>query len=220
MKLKEIKPGMVIHCKNDDEKKALLEEAERLGYVWYCTKDKPTEKSVHDIGDTIHFYDAGTTSFSAGYKHITHSYDTGDFVIEFSDLILPELTAEEAIKAYAEMCHTMKCEYCKLNRENNGLEKICRKFCMENTEEALKIITDWKSDREEKEPEIETVDICRIIEVLPDGRKRCVHEEDLNSDGEMLFTEQIENILKHYCMEHDGEFIAVHEVVSRVKAVK
>ena len=34
MRLKEIKPGMVIHCKSDEEKKALLEEAERLGYVW------------------------------------------------------------------------------------------------------------------------------------------------------------------------------------------
>ena len=30
MRLKEIKPGMVIHCNSDDEKKALLEEAERL----------------------------------------------------------------------------------------------------------------------------------------------------------------------------------------------
>ena len=34
MRLKEIKPGMAIHCKNDEEKKALLEEAERLSYKW------------------------------------------------------------------------------------------------------------------------------------------------------------------------------------------
>ena len=31
---------------------------------------------------------------------------------------------------------------------------------------------------------------------------------------------RIEAELKRYCMEHDGEFIAVHEVVSRVKAVE
>ena len=31
MRLKKIKPGVVIHCKNYEEKKALLEEAERLG---------------------------------------------------------------------------------------------------------------------------------------------------------------------------------------------
>ena len=34
MRLKEIKPGMVIRCRNEEEKKALLEEAERLGYHW------------------------------------------------------------------------------------------------------------------------------------------------------------------------------------------
>lgn len=33
MKLKEIKPGMIIHCKNEDEKKAILEEAERIGML-------------------------------------------------------------------------------------------------------------------------------------------------------------------------------------------
>ena len=30
----------------------------------------------------------------------------------------------------------------------------------------------------------------------------------------------VEEILRSYCMEHDGNFIAVHEVVSRVKAVE
>lgn len=36
MKLKEIKPGMVIHCKTNEEKKALLEEADKDGkdYGW------------------------------------------------------------------------------------------------------------------------------------------------------------------------------------------
>ena len=74
-----------------------------------------------------------------------------------------------------------------------------------------------------KEPEIETVDICRIIEVQPNGRKRCVHEEDI-SDGELMYSgdavEKCRYILKNYCKEHDGEFIAVHEVVSRVKVVE
>lgn len=68
-----------------------------------------------------------------------------------------ELTAEEAVKAYAEMCHTMQCEYCKLNRHNNGFGKNCRTFCIENTDEAIKIIAEWKSDHENKEPEIEWV---------------------------------------------------------------
>ena len=217
MRLKEIKPEMAVHCKSDDEKKALLEEAERLGYVWYSTKNKPTERSVSGIGNTIHFYDAGTSSFSSNYKHITHSCQTGDFVTEFSDLIIPELTAEEVLQICTEICDESACLVCPFGEENcfndkdtdkSGIVAICEK---------------WKSDHEKKEPKIETVDICRIIEILPDGRKRCVREEDINVP-ELPFgvfeQQRCEEILKRYCMEHDGEFIAVHEVVSRVKAVE
>ena len=63
--------------------------------------------------------------------------------------------------------------------------------------------------------------MCRIIKILPD-RKMVVHEEDIKS--ELPFggdeRQKVEEILKRYCMEHDGEYIAVHEVVSRVKAVE
>ena len=219
MKLKEIKPGMVIHCKNDEEKKALLEEAERLGYVWYYLKMKPTEKPIDQIGNTIHFYDANKhNGFTADYKHITQSEHTGKDVIEFSDLILPELTAEEAWSVAGEI----------INMPEDIVKEIFYDFdyCKDDfwnqytPEEANRRIESWKANHEKKEQEIETVDICRIIEIKPDGKKRCVHEEDI-SDGELMYSgDAVENcryILKNYCMEHDGEFIAVHEVVSRVK---
>ena len=213
MRLKEIKPGMVIHCKNDEEKKALLEEAERLGHLWYGTKMKPTENM--DVGNTIHFY-----LDKAKYKYITHSGKIGGNVTEFSDLILPVLTAEEAIKINTELC-AGTCEECPLYNVDGYSD--CDDLCIKNPEKAVEILAQWKSDHEKKEPEIETVDICRIIEIQPDGRKRCVHEEDI-SDGELMYSgdavEKCRYILKNYCMEHDGEFIAVHEVVSRVKAVE
>ena len=219
MRLKEIKPGMVIHCKNSEEKNLLLEEAERLGYVWYGTKGKPTERSVYAIGDTIHFYDAGTTAFSADYKHITHSSCIGDPAIEFSDLIVPEMSAEEAFSIYKDICkHYFSCEECPLS---NPAYTNCGMFIRDNSEKAIDIMGKWKSDHEKKEPEIETVDVCRIIKILPD-RKMVVHEEDIKS--ELPFggdeRQKVEEILKHYCMEHDGEYIAVNEVVSRVKAVE
>lgn len=219
MRLKEIKPGMAVHCKSDDEKKALLEEAERLGYVWYSTKNKPTERSVSGIGNTIHFYDKGTSSFSADYKHITHSCQTGDSVIEFSDLIIPEMSAEEVLQI------VKKLEF-EFVREYLGLPYGKSLDGMLFDAEPRKIIDmceKWKADHEKKEPEIETVDICRIIEIQPDGRKRCVHEEDMDIDRDLPFEDEnaeIRRILKAYCMEHDGECIAVHEVVSRVKAVE
>ena len=218
MRLKEIKPGMVIHCKNDEEKKALLEEAERLGYKWNnnCV---PTDCSMFKkTGMTIHFY---RKTALIDFKHILWSSET-DGVIEFSDLILPELTAEEVVPILTEICNRYNgnedCEGCPLN----GLEHICNgnecPFTFKYYKQVIEICAQWKSTNKKKEPEIETVDICRIIEIQPDGRKRCVHEEDLASgstDAEIKI--MVEAELKRYCMEHDGEFIAVHEVVSRVK---
>ena len=226
MKLKEIKPGMVIHCKNDEEKKALMEEAERLGYVWYYLKMKPTAKPIDQIGNTIHFYDENNhNGFTADYKHITHSAYKGGDVIEFSDLILPEMTADELLNILNEIvhCEGRSCDDCPLQEKGGNL---CTKYVdavkISNPDKLISICQQWKANHEKKEPEIETVDICRIIEIQPDGKKRCVHEEDI-SDGELMYSgDAVENcryILKNYCKEHDGEFIAVHEVVSRVKKV-
>ena len=208
MKLKEIKPGMAIHCKNDEEKKALLEEAERLRYVW-IDKSRPTDFQVFEsTGMTINFYKSG---------YITWSDDT-EGVTEFSDLILHEMTAEEAIKIFGEICKG-SCQACPLYAVEPY--EACENLCYENPEKIVEILAQWKSDHEKKEPEIETVDICRIIEIQPNGKKRCVHEEDMNNPdrtiGEKSYSLDVEKILRRYCMEHDGEFIAVHEVVSRVK---
>ena len=214
MKLKEIKPGMAIHCKNDEEKKALLEEAERLGYVWIVNGKNPTDETTIS-GSTIHIL----------LKHITWS-DTTEGAIEFSDLILPEMTAEELLNILNEIIHcgVRRCDECPL--AENG-ETLCTDDVggvkISNPDKLISICQQWKYEHEKKEPEIETVDICRIIEIQPDGKKRCVHEEDI-SDGELMYSgDAVENcryILKNYCKEHDGEFIAVHEVVSRVKAVE
>ena len=211
MKLKEIKPGMVIHCKNDEEKKALLEEAERLGYVWIVNGKNPTDETTIS-GSTIHIL----------LKHITWS-DTTEGAIEFSDLILPEMTADELLNILNEIIHcgVRRCDECPL--AENG-ETLCTDDVggvkISNPDKLISICQQWKYEHEKKEPEIETVDICRIIEIQPDGKKRCVHEEDI-SDGELMYSgDAVENcryILKNYCKEHDGEFIAVHEVVSRVK---
>lgn len=220
MRLKEIKPEMAVHCKNEKEKKMLLEEAERLGYVWYSTKRKPTERSTHSIGCTIHFCDKGTNSFSVDYKHITHSCQTGDSVIEFSDLIIPEMSAEEVISTLSEIrncrAENRDCLGCPIEKYCTGYQGVV----LSDKDEILEICQQWKAEREKKDPEIETVDVCRIIKIQTDGCKRCVHEEDIKPDPGLPYgyvRDSMNEILKHYCMEHDGEFIAVHEVVSRVK---
>ena len=115
----------------------------------------------------------------------------------------------------SEICNGGPCDECIIGEENCFAEPYSDK------KKVIEICQKWKSDHEKKEPEIETVDVCRIIKILPD-RKMVVHEEDIKS--ELPFggdeRQKVEEILKRYCMEHDGEYIAVHEVVSRVKAVE
>ena len=208
MRLKEIKPGMVIHCKNDEEKKALLEEAESIGYLW-SNGFKPTK--VYFPSNTLVFRENGLK------KKI---YWTGDSEnhTEFSDLILPELTAEEAFEWISK--HYRDEEWIKCFGRNYCMDEVIQRF---GTDNVISKIAQWKSEHEKKELEIETVDICRIIEIQPDGKKQCVHEEDIKPDPELPYGSEeiaVHEILKRYCMEHDGEFIAVHEAVSRVKAVE
>ena len=210
MKLKEIKPGMVIHWKTGDEKVALLEELERLGYEWYETHRKATYAcDDEDLGHTIHVYNDN------GWKNITDSNRVDVVTHEFSDLIIPEMSAEEALQIANEICkHTEHCADCPM-RGN------CYKAYDSDKGKTVEVLSKWKSDHEKKESEIETVDICKIIKILPD-RKMVVHEEDIKPELPFGGDERqiVEEILKHYCMEHDGEYIAVHEVVSRVKAVE
>ena len=210
MRLKEIKPGMAIHCKNDDEKKALLEEAERLGYVWYRTKGKPTERSVHDIGDTIHFYDAGTNSFSADYKHITHSCQICN--TEFSDLIIPdpELSAEEALLAYDQMC---KENYCCNDCPIYGIVgHECAHKMDEHITEIVDAIKKWKADREKKGPETEK----KEPEIEWFWKSYAVGRSDYKeADTEQEAMEWCE----YYVKEHP-EAKCIYKRVCRVKAVE
>lgn len=215
MKLKEIKPGMVIHWKTGDEKVALLEELERLGYEWFGTHRRKATYACgdEDLGHVIHVYNDN------GWKNITNSNRVDVVTHEFSDLIIPEMSAEEAFSIYKDICkHYFSCEECPLS---NPAYTNCGMFIRDKSEKAIDIMGKWKSDHEKKEPKIETVDVCRIIKILPD-RKMVVHEEDIKSELPFGGDERqiVEEILKHYCMEHDGEYVAVHEVVSRVKAVK
>ena len=202
MRLKEIKEDMIIHCKTQEEANMLCEALgaeDKWKAYWKYAED---ETCYHIHSNDICCY--GT--ISSFTRKIT----------EFSDLIIPdpELSAEEALLAYDQMC---KENYCCNDCPIYGiLGHECAKRMDGHISEIMDAIKKWKADHEKKEPEIETVDICRIIEILPDGRKRCVHEEDIKSvlpfGGDER--EKVVKILKRYCMEHDGEYIAVHEVVS------
>ena len=224
MRLKEIKPGMAIHCKNNEEKKALLEEAERLGYRWSGSACLPTDKAIAiNSGMTICFYDKNEWKY---YKHITWS-NTAEGAIEFSDLILPELTSEEVVPILTEICNRYNenedCEGCPLN----GLERIRNRnecpFTFKYYKQVIEICEQWKAKHEKKEPEIET-------EWFWQGRIFKINEDDWHcqiNDGTVFYDtgceyresaeEYMEGELKEYCKTHEGKFIAVVDHVCRIK---
>ena len=203
MRLKEIKPGMVIHCNNLAEYERLEEETIKNGYG-----ELPLHNQSEDFIKKVVFY---INDVKSAWGGLNNNY------IEFSDLILPELTPEETLRVFGALCAGVGCSRCPFDSIKGDSD--CPTFLLEHYKEAAEICAEWKSDHAKKEPEIETVDICRIIEIQPNGFKKCVHEEDIVSELPFGGDERqiVQNILKRYCMEYDGEFIAVHEIVSSVK---
>ena len=199
MRLKEIKPGMVVHCKNDDDKKALLEEAERLGYKWRNNKSATDFMMFNKAGNTIHFHERNEL---VSHRYITWS-DKTDGVTEFSDLIIQELTAEEAIKLHTEVCCS-SCKECPLYNVDGYSD--CEDLCINNPEKAVEILAQWKSEHEKKEPEIEWV--YRVFGAENYGEKFFQTEEEAIKRCEELAKSQK---TKQY---------ARYERVCRVKAVE
>ena len=209
MRLKEIKEDMIIHCKTQEEADMLCEA---LG-----AEDKWKAYWKYAEGETCYHIHSNDICCYGTISSFTRK------ITEFSDLIIPdpELSAEEVLLAYDQMC---KENYCCNDCPIYGiLGHECAHKMEGHIAEIVDAIKKWKADREKndseaekKEPKIETVDICQIFEIQPDGRKQCVHEEDMNSQT----IAEREDILKRYCMEHDGEFIAGRESVSRAKAVE
>ena len=206
MRLKEIKPGMVIHCKNDEEKKALLEEAERLSYKWRNNISATDFMMFKKAGNTIHFHERNEL---VSHRYITWS-DKTDGVTEFSDIIRPELTAEEVVPILTEICNRYNgnedCEGCPLN----GLEHICNgnecPFTFKDYKQVMEICVQWKTNHEKKEPEIEWV--YRVFGAENYGEKFFQTEEEAIKRCEELAKSQK---TKQY---------ARYERVCRVKAVE
>lgn len=143
MRLKEIKPGMVISWKTKDEKAALLEELERLGYKWYGTERKPTEACYdNDTGHAIYVHNDN------GYNNITHSNNLEKVTHNFSDLIIPDpdLSAEEALLAYDQMCsENYYCSDCPIY---GILGHECARKMDGHITEIVDAIKKWKAEHE------------------------------------------------------------------------
>lgn len=119
-----------------------------------------------------------------------------------------EMSAEEAIKIQAEICRSIMCKDCAIDRLRCDSHCECAEYRSKNPDKVLEIIKQWKEDHEKKPIETEFVNIVRVIEDTDDV-KRCVYEESIPY-GEDWEDAQV-RVLKKYCKDHDGNFFAVLE---------
>lgn len=176
MKLKEIKTGMVIHCKNYAEYKQLEVEMIRLGYGELPCKGMNC-KGMNYADLVFYIRNTGTVTWS--YLHDA-PYCT---ITEFSDLVLPELTAEETLKWIGE-------NY----RNENWISCFGEDCCIDEAVKNLGAsgvitkIEQWETDHEKKEPETEWV--YRVFGAENHGEKFSQTEDEAISRCEELVKSQ------------------------------
>ena len=222
MKLKEIKPGMVIHCTSKEQVQYLVSNGLAIENnlnmrlpIWISIQGEKTpcyhgympEKSINGITGKEYYQ-------KEGYE-----------CVEFSDLIIPEpeLSAEEVLLIARELSYDFIHDFlgcCQgYTREHMLMEKATPK-------QVIDMCKKWKAEHENKEPEIETEWFWqgRIFKVEKDGSYYQIKDGtgfyDTGCEYQESAEEYMNEILKEYCKTHDGEFIAVVERVCRVKAVE
>lgn len=218
MRLKEIKPGMVIHCKTEEEANALMVELDRLGYRWI---------NARCIGDNRYNFYRGETCYCISncrtitYSGLDYYKENKREITEFSDLIISELSANEVLETMKEICRNVKgCVNCPLDGECTPATYLF------DAEKMVDACTKWREEHpkeEKKELETEWVYVVRIIKVHDNGKKECVHEVDASvtsKDSYLPFSENeaaAERELKDYCNNHEGNFFATIEHICRIK---
>ena len=131
----------------------------------------------------------------------------------FEGLVEEELTAEEATRILGEICCENKCyNGCPIGKARGKMS--CHFFQRDKPKEVIEILKQWKKDHEEKQIEMESVGIVRVIEDTG-FRRKCVYEEELTERENPMDAK--ERVLKEYCQKHAGKFFTVFESICRVK---
>lgn len=210
MKFKEIKPGMVIHCPTEEDAKVLLKRLDELGY-WWNSGERLVNKTEYDVHGECTCYRLHEIK-RLEYGHYADYQKDGFQITELSDLC--ELTADDLMEFYEQ--HEKDGTLKEIFSRESDLSGLLKDF---TPKEIVSKIKSWLLSNE-TDSEYETVDVCCIMKVLPDGTHKAVHTEDLNPDYTGGEQKQAEEILKAYCKKRIGKFIAVHEVISREKETK
>lgn len=146
-------------------------------------------------------------------------YEVLETPYNFTDEMLEpveEMSAEEAIRLQGEICMSLMCKECPIDKLRGDSHLECVEFRAKHPEEIVKILKQWKADHEKKEVEVEFACIVRVIEDTG-SRRRCVYEEDVTEVKDETFKMSMKRILEEYCKEHEGKFFTVYEETCRVK---
>ena len=205
MRLKEIEKMTVIHCNS------LLEVAELLDAIRDKEDYTPQIWNLHRENTCIRT--DGEKFF--GFDKTDYYIEKGYKITDFSDLIIPELSAKEVLETMKEICDEIfGCDnHCPLWNHCTNKEFGSK------AEETIDICTKWREEHpkeEKKELETEWVYVVRIIKVHDNGKKECVHEVVCNIEFSDM-DKVAEAELKHYCSEHEGNFFATLEHICRIK---
>lgn len=127
-----------------------------------------------------------------------------------------EMSAEEAIRIQADMCNSVPCSLCPIDKMRSEMcsSLECAAFRGREPEKILEVLKQWKADHEKKPIETESASIVRVIEDTGDVKK-CVYEEELAERENPMDAK--ERVLKEYCQKHAGKFFTVFESICRVK---
>lgn len=147
-----------------------------------------------------------------GYRIEEDAYWWTDEMLE----PVEEMSTEEAIRLQGEICMSLMCRECPIDKLSGDSHLECAEFRAKHPEEIVKILKQWKADHEKKDVEVEFACIVRVIEDTG-SRRRCVYEEDVTEVKDETFKMTMKRILEEYCKEHEGKFFTVYEEICRVK---
>lgn len=161
---------------------------------------------------------AGKTVTISGVGITSYAIEEMEVAYWTEEMLEPveEMSAEEAIRIQAEMCSSVMCKDCAIDKLRYDSHYECSEFRSKNPDKVLEILKQWKRDYGKKEVEVEFACIVRVIENTGFSR-RCVYEEDVTEVKDETFKMSMKRILEEYCKEHEGKFFTVYEEICRVK---
>lgn len=127
-----------------------------------------------------------------------------------------ELTAEEAIKIQAEMCRSIMCKDCAIDRLRYDSHCECAEYRSKNPDKVLEIIKQWKKDHEKKEIKTEIVNLIKVMKEVCDD-ETCIYAYEIDMNKEDV-DEKMKELVKKYYEEHGGKIYAKYERICRIKS--